>query len=259
MQSSFFCATASRARTRSFSSTISGMRSRHTQPWVALVIVIAVAALPAPAQSPAASSSSSKPRASQKARTMEHADSSLDPGTVKDNGYRNVALGLSCKIPQGWVLRTEEMNEDDAHGTSEPQGTRRDTEERRGRVLLGAFSRPPEARGEDVNASIVIAAESAASYPGLKDAAQYFGPLTEVIQAQGFKVVEEPYEFPVGTKRLPRSDFQKDVGTRVTRQATLVMLARGYVVSFTFIAASEDDVEELVDGLSFGAGGKGVP
>jgi hypothetical protein len=55
-----------------------------------------------------------------------------------------------------------------------------------GRVLLAAFSRPPEARAEDVNGSILIAAESAAAYPGLKSAAQYFDPVTEVAKAQGF-------------------------------------------------------------------------
>jgi len=125
-----------------------------------------------------------------------------------------------------------------------------------GRVLLAAFSRPPEARAEDVNSSILIAAESAAAYPGLKEAAQYFGPVSEVAKAQGFKVVEEPYEFPVGTKTMVRGDFQKDVGTRVMRQSTLVMLARGYAVSFTFIGGTDEEVEELVAELSFGMGGK---
>jgi hypothetical protein len=120
-----------------------------------------------------------------------------------------------------------------------------------GRVLLAAFSRPPEARAEDVNSSILIAAESVAAYPGLKDAAQYFGPVTEVAQAQGFAVVEEPYEFVIGTKKMVRGDFQKDVGSRVMRQSTLVVLARGYAVSFTFIGGTEDEVEELVQGLSF--------
>jgi hypothetical protein len=119
------------------------------------------------------------------------------------------------------------------------------------RVLLAAFSRPPEARAEDVNASIVIVAESVAAYPGLKEAAQYFGPLTEVAKAQGFAVVNEPYEFLVGTKTLVRADFEKDVGTRVMRQATLVMLARGEAVSLTFIGGTEEEVEELVAGLSF--------
>ncbi len=125
-----------------------------------------------------------------------------------------------------------------------------------GHVLLAAFSRPPDARGEDINSSILIAAESAAAYPGLTDAAQYFGPVTEIAKAQGFAVVEEPYEFLIGAKKVVRGDFQKDVGARVMRQSTLVVLTRGYVVSFTFIGGTEDEVEELVGGLSFGASAK---
>jgi hypothetical protein len=121
-----------------------------------------------------------------------------------------------------------------------------------GLVLLAAFSRPPEARGEDVNASILIAAESAATYPGLKDAAQYFGPITEVAKAEGFAIDEEPYEYAVGTKTLVRGDFHKDVGTRVMRQSTLAILAHGYAVSITVIGGTEDEVEELIDGMSFG-------
>jgi hypothetical protein len=35
-------------------------------------------------------------------------------------------------------------------------------------------------------------------------------------------------------------------------QSTLVVLVRGYAVSFTFIGGTEDEVEELVEGLSFG-------
>jgi hypothetical protein len=127
-----------------------------------------------------------------------------------------------------------------------------------GRVLLAAFSRPPEATAEDVNSSILIAAESAASYPGLKDPAQYFGPVTEVAKAQGFEVLNEPYEFMVGTKiaglkSLARADFQKNVGTRVMRQSTLVMLSHGYAVSFTFIGGTDEEIEELIAGLSLRA------
>jgi hypothetical protein len=77
-----------------------------------------------------------------------------------------------------------------------------------------------------------------------------------VALAQGFEVVEEPYEFVVGTKKLVRGDFQKDVGSRVMRQSTLVVLARGYAISFTFIGGTEDEVEELVEGLSFVPGAK---
>lgn len=208
----------------------------------------------ASAQSSPPSSSSSSQSSKQVRKSASSADSPLDSGAVSNGVYRNPAFGFACKIPAAWVLRTEEMNARDNENTNADKTAADKT----GRVLLAAFSRPPEAHGEDVNSSILIAAESMADYPGLKDAAQYFGPVTEVAKAQGFEVVEEPYEFVIGTKTLVRGDFQKDVGSRVMRQSTLVVLARGYAVSFTFIAGTEDEVEELVEGLSFGAGGKDV-
>ena len=182
----------------------------------------------------------------------------LEDGKVSAGSYRNASLGLTCKIPAGWVLRTEDMNARDAsteqNQNPSPQGSQSSAgESTSGRVLLAAFSRPPEARGEDVNASIVIAAEKADAYPGLKEAVQYFGPLTEVAKAQGFAVDEEPYEFSIGTKKLVRGDFHKNVGTRVMRQSTLAFLAQGYAVSITVIGGTEDEVEGLVDGISFGA------
>jgi hypothetical protein len=178
----------------------------------------------------------------------------VDNGAVSNGIYRNKALGLACKIPEGWVLRTEEMNsQDQAKDEEKPstQGTQRSTGEQR--VLLATFSRPPEARGQDVNSSILIAAESVDAYPGLKDAAQYFGPLTEVAKAQGFAVDEEPYEFALGSRKLVRGDFHKDVGTRVMRQSTLACLSHGYAVSITILGGTEDEVEELIDGISFTA------
>jgi hypothetical protein len=239
---------------------------------VALAVVVVRAQ--AQAQSSSSSSSSSSSPRSTPSRPIDKSrsapDSRLDAGTVSNGVYRNPSLGFSCKIPAGWVLRTEEMNEPTDEAASTKEG--RDRLDRTapsaplrageggcqhaggcGRVLLAAFSRPPEARGEDVNLSILIAAESAAEYPGLKDAAQYFGPVSEVAKARGFEIDEEPYEFGLGTKTVVRGDFEKDVGTRVMRQSTLVMLARGYVVSFSFIGGTEGELEELVQGLSFGA------
>lgn len=184
------------------------------------------------------------------ARAKDHPSSiSLDPGSVSDGAYRNKSLAFTCKIPAGWVLRTDELNarddEDTKPGKPAPDSANTD------RVLLAAFARPPQARGEDINSSIVIAAESASAYPGLKDAAQYLGAVGEVAKAQGFTMNDDPYEVELGTKTVVRADFQKDVGSRVMRQSTLVILARGYAVSFTFIGGTEDEVDELIDGLSF--------
>lgn len=180
-------------------------------------------------------------------------DSGLDPGTATNGLYRNKTLALSCKVPPGWVLRTDEMNasEEEREKPDVPGASNHGA-----RVLLAAFSRPPEARAEEVNSSILIAVEKVAAYPGLTDAAQYFGPLTEVAKAQGFTIDEEPYEIALGTKTLIRGDFHKDVGTRVMHQSTLAMLSHGYAVSITLIAGTEDEIEELIDGLTASASSK---
>lgn len=204
-----------------------------------------------PVQSPPASSSAKHKNSS--ARLVHD----LDAGTVSNGVYRNRALALSCRIPAGWVLRTEEMNARDGGQTPDSeakpvaegtQGSAGDS----GRVLLAAFSRPPVARGEDVNSSIVIAVEKISTYPGLDDAAQYFGPLTDVAKAQGFTVDEEPYEVEIGRKVVVRGDFHKDVASKVMRQSTIAFLAQGYAVSITVIGGTEDEVEELIDGVGFG-------
>ncbi len=210
------------------------------------IMACATGSIRAQTSRPANSSSTSS---KQVQKSASGGASTLDFGAVSAGVYRNPTFGFNCKIPAGWVLRTEEMNAREEEGAKTDAG-------KSGRVLLAAFSRPPEARAGEVNASILIAAESASAYPGLKEAAQYFGPVGEVAKAQGLEVVEEPYEFVMGTKTVVRGDFKKDVGSRVMRQSTLVVLARGYAVSFTFIGGSEDEVEELVQGLSFGVDGK---
>ena len=218
-------------------------------------IVVALAALSlsltAPAQTSSPSSSSNSAKHIKKPAAP--LDSGIDAGTVTNGVYRNKTLALSCKIPEGWVLRTDEMNareeDKDTPAAAQPPGPAASSAG--AKVLLAAFSRPPEARAQDVNSSILIAAERAAAYPGLKDAAQYFSPLTEVAKAQGFAMDEDPYEIAVGTKTLARGDFHKDVGTRVMHQSTLAMLSHGYAVSITIIAGTEDEVEELIDGLTF--------
>jgi hypothetical protein len=194
----------------------------------------------------------------QRVHKATPAAASGDAGSVVNGVYRNPSFGFTCKIPPAWVLRTDEMNapDDEATTTHTAKSATNTATSHAGRVLLAAFSRPPEARGEDVNSSILIAAESVAAYPGLKDAAQYFGPVSEVAKSQGFEIDGEPYAFAVGAKTVVRADFEKNVGTRVIRQSTLVILARGYAASFTFIGGTEDEVKELISGLSFTAAQK---
>ncbi len=229
--------------------------------WLALPLLAVFAKSTAQSQS----SSSAKPSKKPAAMPASTKNEGIDPGAVSNGVYRNKTLALTCKIPEAWVLRTDEMNarDDFAKAVEEKKAEADPTHyataaasSAGSRVLLAAFSRPPEAKGEDVNSSILIAAESASSYPGLTEAGQYFYPLTEVAKAQGFIADEDPYEIAVGSKNLVRGDFHRDVGSRVMHQSTLAMLSHGYAISITAIAGTDDEVEDLIDGLSFNASGK---
>ena len=188
-----------------------------------------------------------------------------DPGTLDNNVYRNRTFNFSCKLPYGWVSRTKEMS---APADSAGKDSAAKTE---ALVLLAAFERPPEARGDSLNPAIVIAAEPADAYPGLKHAEDYYGPLKEVATAKGFAVTNQPYDFAIGEKHLVRVDFAKPDNPKSSsakadstrsdpaksdekisaRQSTLIILDRGYIVLFTFISETEEEVDRLIETLSF--------
>jgi hypothetical protein len=169
--------------------------------------------------------------------------------------YRNSTFGFRFQIPYGWVDRTKDMQEGNGAGKAE--------------VLLAIFERPPQATGDGINSAIVIASESTASYPGLKKAEDYLGPLKELATSKGFKAEGEPYALEVESRQLLRADFTKPLSAKtsgvetstvqtsndklIMRQCTLVMLAKGQILSFTFIAGTEDELDDLMDGLHFSA------
>jgi hypothetical protein len=172
------------------------------------------------------------------------------PATPGDDAqlYRNSNFGFRFQIPYGWVDRSKQMQEGAEAGKSD--------------LLLAVFERPPEATGDTINSAAIIASESAASYPGLKKAEDYLGPLTELATSKGFKADGEPYVLEVESQQLLRADFVKTLEVKTNevktnnekltmRQCTLVLLMKGQLVSFTFIAGSEDELDDLMDGLHF--------
>jgi len=165
---------------------------------------------------------------------------SFDMGSISEGSYRNNSFQFSYRLPFGWVDRTSDIRED--------------TE--KSKVLLAIFERPPAASGETINSAVIVAAERLDSYPGLKTAVDYFGPLTELTESKGFKVVNQPYEFAVDGKPTVRGDFTKARGTLQMLQASVVTIEKGYVLSFTFVGGSPDEITELVENLRFANPGK---
>jgi hypothetical protein len=193
---------------------------------------------PASAQDAPAGSSSSKSKQKTEQRVKPSTSTPTDEGL-----YRNPEFGFTYQVRYGWVDRTEAMQPAD----NDPS---------KSRLLLAAFEHPPEVVGEGVNSAVVITVESATTYPGLKTAAEYMGPLTELTTAKGFKPTQDPYEFPLGSQTLVRGDFTKNRGSLAMYQSSLVMLSKGSLVSFTFIGGSQDEVDELVEKLVFPASPK---
>ncbi|HZR64674.1 MAG TPA: hypothetical protein VFA85_05955 [Terriglobales bacterium] len=169
-------------------------------------------------------------------------------------------FGFNYKVPFGWVDRTADMQEESAPGQPNPDdaNAKQPASSSGSETLLAVFERPPGASGDTVNSAVVIAAEPQANYHGIKTAAEYFGAINELAQQRGFKPSSDPYMFSVGTKSLVRGDFSKPRGGLTMYQTSLSMIEKGYIVSFTFIGGSEDEVNDLIGNLSFAAhvGGK---
>ena len=202
--------------------------------------------------------------------------SKAPPAQQDEQLYRNPMFGFRYKIPYGWVERTEEMREpaeskaDAAEGpeasasssnssSSNSKATSRNKSANNksanlSDVLLAVFERPPQATADSVNSAVVIASEAAAAYRGLKKAEDFLGPLTELTTAQGFKPKGDPSVLEIDARELVRADFSKQLTDKlVMYQSTLVLLAKGQLVSFTFVAGSEDEVDDLIEGLRFGS------
>lgn len=166
-------------------------------------------------------------------------------GPISPSLLKCPRFGFTYKVPFGWVDRTGDMQEE-----AKPD-SQSAIDKNKSETLLAIFERPPAAPGETINSAVVIANEKLANYREIKTAADYFGPITELAEQQGFKVVNEPYEFALGAKQLVRGDFNKPRGNLTMWQSSLVMIEKGSIVSFTFIAGSEDELDELIERLRF--------
>jgi len=168
-------------------------------------------------------------------------------GPITNDTLKCPRFQFTYKIPYGWVDRTEEMQ--DEPDSTEAENTKPDGP--KSETLLAMFERPPAASGETINSAVVIAAEPLAAYHGVKTASDYFSPITELAEQRGFKTINEPHEVVVGIKHLVRADFNKDRGKLTMWQSSLVMIEKGSILSFTFVAGSEDEIDELIEHLHF--------
>ena len=174
-----------------------------------------------------------------------------DCGPLVGQILRCPRVGFTYKVPFGWVDRTEEMQQSGSSAASKaPKDTDEASHEQTGRTLLAAFERPPGTPG-GFNSAVIIAVEDSAAYPQVKTAADYFGPLSEIAAQRGFKMAGDPYSFSIGTGQVVRGDFTGGDEKNPIRQTSLVLLKNGYILSSTFLASSDDEIDSLMENLTF--------
>jgi hypothetical protein len=159
------------------------------------------------------------------------------------------ALRFTYKLPFGWVDRTDDMRQMIESGPP-PAASK---------TLLAAFERPPGTEGDTINSAVIIAVEDRSVYPQIKTATDYFGPLSEIAERRGLKMDGDPYLFSVGGKQVARADFKAGGEKGSMQQASLVVLEKSYILSFTFLAGSDDEIQNLATNLTFIAGVRKPP
>ena len=194
---------------------------------------------------------------------------------VSNDRLKCPKFGFTYKIPFAWVDRTRDMQgiakpEEEArapnaegstahaghaneanHDTTGQRSEQSSPGTGKSETLLAIFERPPEAPGETINSAVVFVAESRELYPQIKTAADYFGAISDLAEQQGLKATSDPYAFAIGAKQLVREDFSGQRGKLPIFQSTLAMIEHGEIISFTFVGGSEDEVDELIDRLTF--------
>ncbi len=195
-------------------------------------------------------------------------------GPLSDQVFKCPKFGFTYDVPFGWVERTQEMQDsnvdaeampDREEGDAKPNETTDSAADKhspgseaapssgKSEILLAVFERPPQAAGETINSAVVIAAEPRADYPSVKTAADYFGPIGDLAGQRGLKALSEPFASSIGSRQVVREDFTGERGKLSMWQSSLVAIEKGQIVSFTLVAGSEDEVEELIGNLKFAA------
>ena len=61
-----------------------------------------------------------------------------------------------------------------------------------------------------------------------------------------------PTRFLSGQKQLVRGDFSAGSDKTAVHQTSLVTIEKGYILLFTFVSSSDDEIDDLISALSFG-------
>lgn len=157
-------------------------------------------------------------------------------GTIINNLYRNEILGFSYPMPEGWYVSL-----DDNHGS---QVT--------GKYLQGGgllLLMADQHTGGPFRNRLLIIADSATKYHGLSVEAY----VDKVVRAQtnklGMQLIRDVFAVDLAGRHFYRADYDENFGGGATRKTFICTELNGYLLSWTFVTGSEEDLEAAVSSL----------
>jgi hypothetical protein len=191
-----------------------------------------------------------EPRAGDSAQEQAPPDP-VENGEVTGNVYRNQELGLSYQFPAGWAAASPEnlrAGNAAAYAAMKARFEKQDQGEGRGAKYVlrrTIFYAAPKAGGDGWHLAIPSVRITAMQTGAEEISPEAVQMNTQLMQRNGFRVVQQPKSFDAGGQRCFRTDFA-DTSRMPHRWSAQILTAMdGYMLSLEFLAGSPQELEQI--------------
>ncbi len=171
--------------------------------------------------------------------TSQKGNISPDSGSLKEGVYRNEYFAFSYRVPKHLRVDTAYLKQ------RVEQQTRGQLQTQTYTLLYGR----EETILPKVIDTVIVMADEAAYYGGLKDGNAYLRKWTQFYTQVGYEVLKESTETLFGGKRFFRADYKKPAFLFPFYVTAVFTVWREYALGFIFTAGSRERVEKLVASL----------
>jgi hypothetical protein len=159
-------------------------------------------------------------------------------GDLKDGVYTNDYFGLTYRLGKDWYLSEEFIHGDAGKVINRVPG----------QYLLLSADRQT---GKPIRERILMIADDARQYQHGFTAKQYVTKMTHaLIKPPGTDLVREAYAVEYGGKAFNRADYEEKYAGGSLSKAFVSRRVRGYLLSWTFVANSQEELDVLVNSLA---------
>ena len=180
--------------------------------------------------------------------------STPDEGSVKDGVYSNMFFGFSYAYPKDWVVHGEatkahikELGKELAKETHALPEASLEVGLAHTYQLLTVFRYQLGTPGVEENALVQVVAEDVRHAPATINGRVYLLNVRGLLIKMGCQPLQaEPVEVVFSSQKFFRLDYEQPVNGKSVHTAMLVIVSKGYALTFIFTAADQKSVDEMV-------------